>query len=119
MSRLDPDAPRAEITQTRWSGTFTPDLIVSGRLEGRGLTSGVLIIKDSSGGEIHRVEASINEAIKSATSRIPRDGLATVSLRVRIDDDDLAEGSNTIVLRVTDRRGRTSETETKVTKRLF
>lgn len=115
----DPDAPRAVISETRWSGTFTPDLVVSGRVEGRGLRTGSLVLKNSSGREVYRAEKEINDAIAAATQGGPRDALATATFSVRIDDDDLASGENTIVLKVTDAKGRTSEATTTVTKRLF
>jgi len=118
-TRVDPDAPRAVISETRWSGTFTPDLVISGRLEGRGIRTGSLVLKNSSGREVFRSEKIINDAIAAATQGGARDALATATFSVRIDDDDLASGENTIVLTVTDSRGRRSEATTSVTKRLF
>lgn len=115
----DPDAPRSVIAETRWSGTFTPDLVVSGRVEGRGLNNGSLVLKDSSGREVYRDEKVINEAIVSSKQGAARDALTTATFSVRIDDDDLANGENTIVLTVTDSRGRSDEATTTVTKRLF
>ena len=115
----DPDAPRAVISETRWSGTFTPDLVISGRVEGRGLSNGSLVLKDSSGREVFRDEKSINEAIVASKSGAARDALTTATFSIRIDDDDLASGENTIVLTVTDSRGRRDEGTTTVTKRLF
>lgn len=115
----DPDAPRAVIAEARWSGTFTPDLVVNGRVEGRGLSNGSLVLKDSSGREVYRSEKPINDAIVSAKQGGPRDGLATATFSIRIDDDDLATGENTIVLTVTDSKGRKAEASHTVTKRLF
>ena len=115
----DPDAPQAIISDTRWSGTFTPDLVVSGRVEGRGLRSGALIVRDSSGREVYRADKEINEAIAAATQGSPADSLATAVFSVRIDDDDLKTGENLIVITVTDSRGRTAEASVSKTKRLF
>lgn len=115
----DPDAPRAVISETRWSGTFTPDLVVNGRLEGRGLRTGALVIRDSGGREVHRAEEEIRQAIAAATAGNPADALATAVFSVRIDDDHLAAGENTLVLTATDSRGRTTESTQAITKRLF
>lgn len=116
--QVDPEAPTVALS-TQWKGTFTPDLQVDARLEGRGLVSGELVVRDRSGREVLRESASIAQAIERATASIPRDGLATVSWGYRIDDDRLASGENHLVLTVRDRQGREGRAEVRVTKSLF
>lgn len=115
----DPNAPSVEISQTRWAGTFTPDLVLSGRFAGRGLRSATLVVQASGGREVHRVEEALAQAIRDATAGQPSDARAEVPWQVRIDDDDLASGENVITVTVTDSRGRTAEAQVRLMKRVF
>ncbi|MEM7244102.1 MAG: hypothetical protein AAF533_02095 [Acidobacteriota bacterium] len=111
---VDPNAPRIEV-ELSWRGTFTPDLLIRGFVEGRGLQTGEIIVEAPDGKQLHRKDLTST----MATIARQRDRLGTVDFEERVDDDTLVSGENFVVLRATDSAGRTTEQRKRVVKRLF
>lgn len=118
-----PPPPPAEIAaaiiETRWSGMLNPDLKLSGTFAGKGLTKAEITVKDSSGKVVQsntdKLTAQVAQAMtgKSATADV------TVNWTYSFENEQLASGENTIVVSVTDSKGRRAEAETTLVRRQF
>jgi hypothetical protein len=110
---------RAEIQETEWTGSFTPDLILRGIVAGRGLESAEIVVQDEGGSVLLSDSERLTVIIRDALKGKDRDAENTVPWRVRLDDDELAPGTNRITVTVKDRWGEEARTEVKLRKRLF
>ena len=109
----------AAITETRWTGMLNPDLKVGGTFTGKGLTKADITVKDSSGKVVTTDSAKLTAAVASAMSGKGASTEVVVSWNFSFENEDLASGENTIVVTVTDSKGRKATAETSLVRRQF
>jgi hypothetical protein len=110
---------QVEIQESEWSGSFTPDLILRGTFEGRGLEEAEIVVQNEGGSVLLRDPQRLTVAIRDALKGKDRDATNTVPWRIRLDDDELAAGMNRITVTLKDRWGEEAKDELKIRKRLF
>lgn len=109
----------AAITEARWSGMLNPDLRVAGTFTGKGLTKADITVKDGSGKVVTTDGAKLTAAVAQAMSGKSASTEVSVNWSYSFENEDLASGENTIVVTVTDSKGRKAVAETSLVRRQF
>lgn len=117
-----PPAPAeiaAAISDVRWAGMLNPDLRLSGSFTGKGLKTADITVKDASGKVVTSNSAALTAAVSEAMAGQSLTATVTVTWSYSFENEELASGENTIIVSVTDSKGRKASAETSLVRRQF